>query len=731
MATIEQVLEHAVSLHQAGQVQQAVMHYQKILSATQHRHPQAMQLLGLALGQLKQHDKAIDTLQKALALDPESPQAHHALASSMIATGDREQAQRHLLTALKLEPKLHPARIQLAAMLEDQGRIDDAIGQYMQLLNIEPNHVPSLNNLAGLLLGQGQLKQAQNYLKRALELVPEHLPAHCNLAMIQDAMGQTPQAIDTLKQACQLHKTDPQPRYQLAVILKREGQLTEADSILQQIIALHPEHAMAWTRRGEIQQQLNNPGHALMAYDEAIKCSPDKAVPGLKLKRAMALPIVVHDIEQIDLARETLEHTITRLTQEQATIVDPLKEVSATPYYLAYQGRNDKLILESLGKLYRQASPILRWQTPHVDQPRDPNMPIRIAMVSKYLNNHTIGMFMLGLAEQLDPNRFELSVFHVSNKSDPISTAINAKASHHAILPPDLQAARHQISSQKPDIVLYPDIGKEPMTYFLAFSRLAKVQCAWWGHPQTTGIDSIDYYLSNKHLEPVNEDAQYTEKLVRFEHLPIYPEKPKPAEKLTPLEHWGIDDGSNIYLCCQNLFKVHPDFDKVLQEIIELDASSLIVFFQGREDAWYQPLRNRWNKLIGPMSRRIIFLPRQNFPMFLELVQHAKVILDTLHITGGNTTFQCLGLSQPIVTLPGKNLKSRITAAAYKQMGFESLIAKDADDYVRLAVRLATDHAFASAVRQRIGERSNILFTNSKSIDEWQNFFVQAVNQAM
>ncbi|MFG0248674.1 MAG: tetratricopeptide repeat protein [Phycisphaeraceae bacterium JB051] len=729
MATIEQVLEHAVSLHQGGQVQQAVMHYQKILAATQHKHPQALQLLGLALGQLKQHAQAIDTLQKALALDPQSPQAHHALASSMIATGDRGPAQTHLITALKLEPKLHPARIQLAALLEDQGRIDDAIGQYMQLLNLEPDHVPSLNNLAGLLLGQGQLKQAQGYLQRALALVPEHLPAHCNLAMIQDATGQTDQAIDTLKQACQLHKTDPQPRYQLAVILKREGQLTEADSILQQIIALHPEHAQAWTRRGEIQQQLNNPGHALMAYDEAIKCSPENAVPGLKLKRALALPIIVHDVEQIDLARETLEHTITRLTQEQVSIVDPLKQVTATPFYLAYHGRDDKPLLESLTKLYRQASPMLNWQAPHVDQPRDPNARIRIAMVSKYLNNHTIGMFMLGLAQQLDPARFELSVFHVSNQSDQISTAINAKAVHHAVLPPDLQAARHQISSQKPDIVLYPDIGMEPMTYFLAFARLAKVQCAWWGHPQTTGIDTIDYYLSSKHLEPANGDAHYTEKLVRFENLAIYPEKPtpRPADQLTPLQHWGINDGSNIYLCCQSLFKIHPDFDHVLKQIIEQDASSLIVFFQGREDSWLEPLRSRWNKLIGPMSRRIIFLPRQNFPMFLELIQHARVILDTLHFTGGNTTFQCLGLSQPIVTLLGKDLKSRITTAAYKHMGFDSLIANDVDEYVRLAIRLATDHTFARNVRQRISERSGVLFANPKALDEWQDFFVQAV----
>jgi predicted O-linked N-acetylglucosamine transferase (SPINDLY family) len=615
-------------------------------------------------------------------------------------------------------------------MLEDQGKIDQAIEQYMHLLQLDPNHVPSLNNLSGLLIGQGQLKQAQAHLERALQLMPDHLPSHCNLALIHDARGDSDQAIALLKEACKLHKTNPQPRYQLALILKREGQLEEADSKLQQIIALTPNHAQAWARRGEIQQQLNNPGHALMAYDEAIKYSAEKSVPGLKLKRALALPIIVHDVEQIDLARQTLINAIERLRDNQDLIPDPLKEVSATPFYLAYHGKDDKPIHQSLGKLYRRASPVLTWEAPHVRQPRDPNAPIRIAMVSKYLNNHTIGMFMLGITQQLDPSQFELSVYHVSSKSDQISTAINAKATYHTVLPTDLQAARHLISSRQPDILLYPDIGMEPMTYYLAFARLAKVQCAWWGHPVTTGIDTIDYYLSNKHLEPVNGDAHYTEKLIRFENLAIYPEKPTLAASLTPLSHWGIDDGSNLYLCCQSLFKVHPDFDQILQQIIDQDASSLIVFFQGREDTWHQTLRSRWNKLIGPMSRRIIFLPRQTFPMFLELVQHAHVILDTLHFTGGNTTFQCLGLNKPIVTLPGPTMKSRITTAAYKQIGFETLIAKNVDDYVRLAIRLAMDHSFNQAVSQRISEKSHVLFANSKAVDEMQAFFIKALQNA-
>lgn len=727
MATIDEVLNHAISLHQAGQVRQAMPLYQKIIDACKGQHPQALQLLGLALGQVQQHDQAIDVLQKAIAMAPDSPEAHYALATSLLASGSRAEAVTHLVAALSIQPALHQARLQLAALHEDDGQLDEAVEAHMRLLNIDPNHIASLNNLAGLLIKQGNLQQAQKHLERVLSQNPDHLPALCNMAMIHHGQGRIDQAITLLKQACKVHKSDSMPRYQLALILKLDGQLEEADNMLQQIIALNPGHAQALTRRGEILQQLNNPGQALMAYDEAIRCTADSLVPGLKLKRALALPIILPDLEHIDLCRQTLTQTLNRLTEEQGIIKNPLEEVAATTFYLAYHGRDDKPTHQALARLYRDSCPVLTWQAPHVSQPVTPGRPIRIAMVSRYLNNHTIGMFMLGIARELDQSQFELSVFHVTDKTDDIAQAINGHASFNAVLPPDLHAARNRIASRKPDVVIYPDIGMEPMTYFLAFARLAKVQCAWWGHPLTTGIDTIDYYLSNQALEPADGDSHYTEQLVRLPTLAMYPQRPEPAAERMPLSHWGIEGDANLYLCCQSLFKVHPDFDELLKQILERDGTALIVFFQGRHRHWHEMLRNRWKQSIGPMGRRIIFLPRQPFPLFLQLVEHAKVILDTIHFTGGNTTFQCLGLGKPIVTLPGKYMKSRITTAAYKQMGMRELIAANGEEYVRLAVRLATEPEFNQRISQKILSLNHPLFANTQAVRELEAFLIQAV----
>jgi predicted O-linked N-acetylglucosamine transferase (SPINDLY family) len=599
---------------------------------------------------------------------------------------------------------------------------------YMHLLREDPNHVASLNNLAGLLIKQGHFEQAAQHLSRVLALAPDHLPALCNQAILHHAAGRLDDAITLLKQVCQTHPSASQPRYQLALMIMQSGQLEEADSMLQQLIALNPKHAKAWTRRGEIQQQFNNPGQALMAYDEAIRFSPEDAKPALKLKRALALPIILHDLEHIDLCRQTLMQTLDRLEVELVQIADPLEAIATTTSYLAYHGRDDRPIQQSLASFYRKACPSLTWEAPHVSQPYAPQRPIRLAMVSRYLNNHTIGMFMLGIAQQLDPAKFELSVFHVSNQHDAIAEAINAKAVFSAVLPPHLHAARKLIASQQPDVLLYPDIGMEPMAYFLAFARLAKVQCAWWGNRVTTGIDTMDYYLSNEALESANAQDRYTEKLVCLPTLAMYPQRPQPAQERTPLSHWGIESNAHLYLCCQNLFKVHPDFDDLLKQILEKDADALIVFFQGRHPHWHQMLRNRWNKTIGQMGRRIVFLPRQPFPLFLQLVEQAHVILDTLHFTGGNTTFQCLGLGKPIVTLPGTYMKSRITAAVYEQMGMTELIAANTDDYIRLTVKLGTDEAFNQQMSRKILAENQVLFTHSPAVHELEVFLLNACN---
>ena len=138
------------------------------------------------------------------------------------------------------------------------------------------------------------------------------------------------------------------------------------------------------------------------------------------------------------------------------------------------------------------------------------------------------------------------------------------------------------IEEREIDILVYADIGMEALSYSLAFSRLAPVQCVTLGHPVTTGIQTVDYYISTEALETEASDQHYTERLVRLQHLPIYFYKPKVPQELQDRKHFGLPEDCHVYACLQSLFKFHPRFDEVLGAILRADPGGVLVLSQGR-----------------------------------------------------------------------------------------------------------------------------------------------------
>src|SRR5262249_18408687 len=143
-----------------------------------------------------------------------------------------------------------------------------------------------------------------------------------------------------------------------------------------------------------------------------------------------------------------------------------------------------------------------------------------------HLRNHTIGELFRGTIAQLDRKTFALTVGALGRAHDATTQFLQTHADTYLELSPNLPAAREQLAAQALDILVYPDIGMEEWSYSLAFTRLAPVQCVLWGHPVTTGIDTIDYFLSSELLDVPEAQTHYTETLVRLPTLPVYYYRP-------------------------------------------------------------------------------------------------------------------------------------------------------------------------------------------------------------
>ena len=289
-------------------------------------------------------------------------------------------------------------------------------------------------------------------------------------------------------------------------------------------------------------------------------------------------------------------------------------------------------------------------------------------------------------------------------------------------MPKHLPSARRLIAEQRLDVLVYADIGMESFTYTLAFSRLAPVQCVTLGHPVTTGIDTIDYYLSAEDLETPESDNDYTEKLVRLKKLPICYYRPAIAPP-RGREHFGLGRQDHLYACTQSLFKFHPEFDETLAGILRADPRGTLVLFQGQRPHWDELLQQRFRAVMPDVAGRIRFLPRLKFDDYTSLVAAADVLLDTRHFGGGNTSFEAFAVGTPIVTMPSRMLRGRITFALYKQMNVLDCVAQSTAEYIDIALRLGQDADQRQTISNKILESGSELFESTKGIRELEQFF--------
>ena len=173
----------------------------------------------------------------------------------------------------------------------------------------------------------------------------------------------------------------------------------------------------------------------------------------------------------------------------------------------------------------------------------------------------------------------------------------------------DLKDARSRIAEEDLDVLFFTDIGMEPISYALAFSRLASVQCATWGHPVTTGIETIDYFVSSELLEVAEADDHYSKRLVRLKTLPIYYPRPALPVPSRGRERFHLPATGNIYGCPQSLFKLHPEFDNLLGEILRRDGQGTLVLLQGMHRSWDEILSQRFATTIPDVIDRVRILP--------------------------------------------------------------------------------------------------------------------------
>lgn len=515
---------------------------------------------------------------------------------------------------------------------------------------------------------------------------------------------------------------------QLGELLSRIGDYDGAVIHFKLATAIDPTLLDVQLRYANILVRQCNISGALASFSMVQVYKPQN---WLRLKMALLLPPIVESVNQIAILRARTGQALrTLLADDNLEIHNPPRD-GGSLFYVAYYGQDDRSLYEQLAQLYAKATPGLTMVAPHCDKlPADRgSRKIKVGFVSSFFFDHSIGRLNIGLIANLDREKFDVTLVVIPHKKDHMTQAISENADRTIEVPFDLATARDDIAEQEFDILVYPEIGMDIFTYSLACARLAPVQCVSWGHPVTTGIANMDYFVSSEELETQNSDAHYSEKLVRLGTLPPYYEKPLSSEKEFERAHFGLEEGVRYYLVAQYLFKIHPEFDAIMAAILERDPEGVVLLVHGTQPIWSNLIWGRFKRKYPDLADRLQFVnsrPRDEFLSFLSFVD---VSLDIPHFNGGNTTIEALSVHTPVVTMPSEFMRGRVCAAIYKQIGLSDLIAETPKEYVNLAVQIATDDTFRKEVKDSIADKIDGFFENENVIREWENFFLMACEE--
>ncbi|MCC6470811.1 MAG: hypothetical protein IT563_21025 [Alphaproteobacteria bacterium] len=585
----------------------------------------------------------------------------------------------------------------------------------------EPARIAALGMLHQVL---GEAGRARAQYRRAVAADPGQVIALRGLHALAGTDEEIAEATTLLQRAAVQNPQQPTILSDLGGALYRGRRYRQALPLLQRAIALEPRAQNAARQCFYIHQELGEPERARAVFATHLCRQRDAA---LELQSATLLPPIPESTDHIAEWRARFGRNVRALADDPPRLDDPAAGFARSLFLLAYHGLDDRALRTDLARLYRRACPALDFTAPHCRGRRRPaGKRIRLGIVSAFFHEHTIAKLNLGLAQKLPRDRFEVTVFAVPGKTDAMTQRWREAADAFVMLPSSLWEARAVLADAAQDVLFYPEIGMEAVTYMLGFARLAPLQVTTWGHPETTGIDTIDAFLASAWLEPPGAEASYGERLVRLDALPARPFAPQ-ARLRFERAHFGLAEDGRLYACPQTLFKFHPGFDPMLAEILAQDDKALLVLLEGATPAWAERLAARFRRVGIDVDRQVRFLPPMPLEQYLSLCRVADVVLDTPVFGGGNSTYEAFHQDAVVVTLESEFLRGRISAGMYRKMGLPDLIPPDAKAYVEMAVRTATNPDYRATLRRRIAERRDLLYETDDSVRAVAAYLEEAV----
>ncbi len=644
--------------HQKGDSRRAVTLIRKSLT----RQPDGIEAtnnLGLALCSLGRLDEAEESFRKALALSPDLADLHNNLGSVLQEKGALEEAESCVRRALELKPDFAEAWSNLGGILQETKRNREAAEACGQAVELNPYLPEAHNNLGLAFLALKEWRKAEKHFNKAIGLKPDYAEAFNNLASLFSHSGRLDDAESCLRRALECRHDYAVAYARLGNILKYRGNLDEAETVVRRAIELKPEDDEAHNSLGGILLVQGRGDEAAKAFRRAIACKSDS----------------VHAHSNLILTLHYLPGT----TQEEI-----FKEIR----------RWNTQHAVSQAEFIR----------PHANVP-DPERRLKIGYVSADMKQHPVGFFFLPVISNVDKKRFEIFCYANMKSEDDFTNKIRAHADHWR----DISFITDEEVTEKVRAdgidILIELTGHAADHRLVMFARKpAPVQVQGGGHYCTSGLDVMDYILSDATETPEGEDQWFSETVVRMPDGYVCYGPPDYAPDVTFLPALG--KGYVTFGCCNNLAKINSQVMLLWADILKAVPDSRLSLRTDTldDEATAQLVYDRFQGL-GISPERITLAGKAPHKAFLGHYREIDMALDPFPYSGGLTTCEALWMGVPVISMAGETFAGRHSASHLHNVGLDDWVVQTAGDYLSLAKKHSRDLEKLSRLRASLRER--------------------------
>lgn len=696
--TVEQAMGAATEHHRAGRLREAEAIYRQVL-AREPNHPDALHLLGLLAHQFARNDAALDLVRRSVQLRPGHAQAHNTLGIVLRALGRLDEAIASYRQSIRCDPGLAAAHCNLGDAQRLAGRLDEAVAACRAAIEIDSTLAEAHCTLGIALKQQGHLREAVEAYREALRRQPGYAHAYNNLGNALLLLGNVDEAVEAQRSSVSLNPNSADAHRNLADALAAQGSFDESVTAYREAIRLQPTYAEAYTNLGAALSACGRSDDAIAACRDALRLRPDDTAA------LNNLAAVLRDQALLDEAMEACRRAVALRPDVSAYHSSLIymqqfhPRIDATAQYRAQRGWNE-----------RHAVPLKASIAPHVNVP-EPDRRIRIGYVSSDFRQHVVGRNLLPIVREHDPARVEVFCYSVVRKPDLLTEQFRAAAHQwRDISRMTDERAAALVREDRIDILIDLTLHMASNRLLLFARKPAPVQVTFGGYPGGTGLDAIDYRLTDPHLDPPDAGAKepvYSERSVRLSHsfwcydpavMTASPDDDLPVAPLPTLASGRITFG-----CLNNFAKVNEDVLALWGRVLNTVNGSRLMLLAPEGSARQRVIG--FLGRVGVAADRIFFVSGASLGDYLHLYDEIDIGLDTFPYNGHSTSLDAMWMGVPVVTLVGQTVVGRAGLSLLTNLGLTDLVAHSADEYVHIAAELARDVSRLDELRKGLRVR--------------------------